>query len=76
MRASRLLNVQCSFDRGFNIDTPKSCSFIFIARIGSRRLSTLRLLWVISGPSRLYHPNVRFRGHSGRFPIRFRESQA
>jgi len=23
-------------------------------------------LWVISGRSALYHPNVRFRGHSGR----------
>lgn len=60
MRASRLLNVQCSFDRGFNIDTPKSCSFIFIARIGSRRLSTLRLLWVTSRPSALYHPRGRY----------------
>ncbi len=60
MRASRLLNVQCSFDRGFNIDTPKSCSFIFIARIGSRRLSTLRLLWVGCGLSSSYQPNDRY----------------
>ncbi len=25
-----------------------------------------RPLWVVSGPSQLYHPNVRFRGQSGR----------